>query len=156
MVHGCGVKMCGEAVWAAGPCFPVRGPRILLQNRQNPGKWPRFLLLHQVFKAEIWAISLIVACGGTDFVGRDGCFQLRRPTQGIWSYSSQFIYLLAIVARSLSKCAVCNVLLNSLICPKCSYAKLTYFIYLTLTELWKIVCCMSVTITQALLVCVLR
>ena len=156
VVHGCGVKRCGEAVWAASPCFPVRGPRILLQNRQNPGKWPRFSTLHQVFKPEIWAISLIVACGGTDFVGRDGCFQLRRPTQGIWSYSSQFIYLLAIVARSLSKCAVCNVLLNSLICPKCSYAKLTYFIYLTLTELWKIVCCMSVTITQALLVCVLR
>ena len=148
MVHGRGVKRCGEAVWAASPCFPVRGPRILLQNRQNPGKWPRFSTLHQVFKAETWATSLIVACGGTDFVGR--------PTQGIWSYSSQFIYLLAIVARSLSKCAVCNVLLNSLICPKCSYAKLTYFIYLTLTELWKIVCCMIVTITQALSVCVLR
>ena len=81
MVHGCGVKRCGEAVWAAGPCFPVRGPRILLQNQQNPGKWPRFSLLHQVFKAEIWAISLIVARSGTDFVGRDGCFQLRRPTR---------------------------------------------------------------------------
>ena len=74
------VKGCGEAVWAAGPCFPVRGPRILLQNLQNPGKWPRFSLLHQVFKTEIWAISLIVARSGTDFVGRNGCFRLLRPT----------------------------------------------------------------------------
>ena len=78
------VKGCGEALWAASPCFPVRGPRILLQNRQNPGKWPRFSLLHQVFKAEIWAISLIVARSGTDFVGRDDCFQLRRPRRHIW------------------------------------------------------------------------
>ena len=75
----CGVKRCDAAVWAASPCFPVRGPWILLQNTQNPGKWPRFSLLHQVFKAEIWAASLIVVRGGTDFVGRNGCFRLRRP-----------------------------------------------------------------------------
>ena len=62
------------------PCFPVRGPRILLQNLQNPGKWPRFSILHQVFKADFSAISLIIARSGSDFVGRDGCFQLRRPT----------------------------------------------------------------------------
>ena len=74
-----GVKRCSETVSAASPCFPVRGPWILLQNLQNPGKWPRFSLLQQVFKAEIWATSLIVVRSGTDFVGRDGCFQFRRP-----------------------------------------------------------------------------
>ena len=78
------VKGCGETVWAASPCFPVRGPRILLQNRQNHVMWPRFSTLHQVFKAEIWATSLIVVRSGTDFVGRDGCFRCERPTRYIW------------------------------------------------------------------------
>ena len=91
-------KGCSAWVWAARPCFPVRGPRILLR----------------------------------------------------------FTYLKATTYQSSSKCAVCNVLHNPIIWPKCSYAKLTYFNSLTLTELWKNVSCMPVTITEALSAFVLR
>jgi hypothetical protein len=62
------------------PLFLVRGPWILLQNRQNPGKWPRFLFIHQIFKADFSAMLTVPPLSGTDFIGRNGCFLFRRPT----------------------------------------------------------------------------
>ena len=62
--------ICVFGAWATIPYFLFRGPRILLQNRQNPGKWPRFSLLSQIFKADFSATRASTDLSGPDFMGR--------------------------------------------------------------------------------------
>ncbi len=81
-VRGAAVSQtCQSEGLGREPLISCSRPTDLLQNAQNPGKWPRFSLLHQVFKADFSATLTVIPPSGTDCIGRNGCFQLLRPTR---------------------------------------------------------------------------
>lgn len=68
-VRSSGVLGSQREFSAASPIFPVGGPRKLLQNPQNLGIWPRFLLFEPIFRDGFSAALRVKPHIGRDSVG---------------------------------------------------------------------------------------
>lgn len=83
-----------RALSATLPDFPVGGPRKLLQNPQNLGIWPRFLLFETIFRDGFSAVLRVKPHIGRDSVGHFVCLSLNgrdEPGSPVERYSLNFL-----------------------------------------------------------------
>ena len=83
-----------RALSATLPDFPVGGPRKLLQNPQNLGIWPRFLLFEMIFWDDFSAALRVKPHIGRDFVGHFVHLSLNgrdEPGSPVERYSLNFL-----------------------------------------------------------------